>query len=240
MHCAAQAHILTNITFRHCGVSAEGGAEGSPNIPRGRGCGDGNSGCLPSSSVWSLLCFSDLHVPEFMQATAGVRYEDCGRIFRCLNGFKARGTWESLGTGMNSSQSERAASWLDTDGSATGSGVPTIIGSAAADAGDWWKLDEDCQHSSEGPLWFCAQRGARQIGSLHFHWDEAEHAKLGVTKCGNGKSANRGGSAPGMPCTPLGCVPPSHLCPTPDRKRLPPLLGRSSSRTQPHPRPVLR
>ena len=59
-----QAHILTNITFRHCGVESSG--DGA--LIGGAGCGDGTTGCDELSSVWLLLCHSDEHIPEFMQA----------------------------------------------------------------------------------------------------------------------------------------------------------------------------
>lgn len=68
-----QAHIVINATFRRCGVerasssstSSSGGAAGSSSIAAdGSGCGDGVRGCGRTSSVWSLLAFSDQHVPK--------------------------------------------------------------------------------------------------------------------------------------------------------------------------------
>ena len=44
-----------------------------------------------SSSTWHFLCHSDQHVPEWMQATARISYENCGRRFRCKNFWKDAG-----------------------------------------------------------------------------------------------------------------------------------------------------
>ena len=57
-------------------------------------------------------------------------------------------------------------------GSASGTGRPTIIASAVAEAGSWWQLDSGCIRQEEGPLWLCEQRGKRQVGSVFFQWDQ--------------------------------------------------------------------
>ena len=184
-----QAHIVTNITFRRCGARGEAhqGVDG---------CGDGVTGCHATSSVWSFLTHSDEHVPEFMQATAGVRYEACGRRFRMHNYVVANGG--TNGNGMQSTVSERYQSWLDADGSAAGSDRPTIMASAAAESGEWWQLDGGCARNEEGPLWMCERRGLRQLGSVNLAWDAAAHGGVGWRTCANG--------AIGVPCVPLGWV----------------------------------
>ena len=100
--------ILTNVTFRRCGVNTTTTEAGGATFGGGAGCGDGFVGCDELSAVWSLLCHSDEFVPEFMQATAAISYEDCGRVFRCKDHIKDNG--KELGNGMNSTQSERAGS----------------------------------------------------------------------------------------------------------------------------------
>jgi len=184
-----QAHIVTNITFRRCGARGEAhqGVDG---------CGDGVTGCHATSSVWSFLTHSDEHVPEFMQATAGVRYEACGRRFRMHNYVVANGG--TNGNGMQSTVSERYQSWLDADGSAAGSDRPTIMASAVAESGEWWQLDGGCARNEEGPLWMCERRGLRQLGSVNLAWDAAAHGGVGWRTCANG--------AIGVPCVPLGWV----------------------------------
>jgi hypothetical protein len=140
-----QAHILTNITFRRCGASTASGA----------GCGDGTYGCDEQSTVWSLLGHSDEHLPEFMQATAGITYEGVGRVFRIKNFIADNG--RSKENGMASTHSERAASWLDADGSAVGySGYPSILGAGVYETGEWWRLDEYCMLGNNTvELWIC-------------------------------------------------------------------------------------
>jgi len=193
----SQQHILTDITFRRCGAAV-------PARAPAPGCGDGNTGCQGRSSVWELLTFSDRNVPEFMQATAGIKYEDCGRRFRFDNYVLDYGG--SYGNGMSSALSGRLQNWFDADGSTTGRGVPTIMGASTPDSYGWWRLDlgsapssspasppgtGECDFSSEGPLWFCdaapAHRsaGSRAVGSLFLEWRANQEAALGVTLCAN-------------------------------------------------------
>ena len=108
-----------------------------------RGC-DTNSvnGCESGSSVWGFLTHSDQFTPEAMQATSGVTYEDCGRRFRLYD----------YANDALSTVSGRNQNWMDTDGSASGLGEPTIIGSGLDDAGHWWLVDNDVVEDSEGPL----------------------------------------------------------------------------------------
>ena len=127
---------MTNTTFERCGV-ARSAAEAAAGV----GCGDGTRGCGPRESVWRLLTHSDEHVPEFMQATAGISYSACGTTFRFKNYVLDSGG--AVTNGMHSTVSERLQSWLDADGSASGVGAPAILGSAATEAGWWWQLDDD-------------------------------------------------------------------------------------------------
>lgn len=192
-----QAHIITNATFRRCGARTS--AHGDATV----GCGDGVSGCSAPSSVWALLSHSDQHTPEYMQATSNIAYEACGRRTRLRN-FVSDGGAE-LNNGMQSTVSSRLISWFDADGStssATG-GVPlrtgVLIGSAVAEAGDWWRLDDACRYDADdAPLWLCEARGARQLGSINLQWLPEQQAALGVSECGNGQI--------GMLCTPHGYV----------------------------------
>ncbi len=190
----AQAHIITNATFRNCGL------RGSTHAATD-GCGDGASGCTYTSSVWSLLAHSDQHTPEFMQATRDVRYEACGKRIRMASFVADSG--RDLQNGMASTVSGRIGSWLDADGSASeipGGATPVIIGSGVAEAGEWWRLDPQCSYASEAPTWQCEVRGGRQIGSLNMGWlpSSEQENTFGVTTCGNGQV--------GLPCTPQAYV----------------------------------
>jgi hypothetical protein len=165
-----QVHIVSQVTFRSCGTSTANSAGG--------GCDVGSVSCRDDSTVWGLLAHSDQFVPEFMQATKGITYEDCGRRFRMVD--YVRDSGETHGNGLSSTASERIQSWLDADGTASGLGVPAIIGAAVSDAGAWWHLDDECVLSADAPLWFCATRGTtRQVGSLYMHW-EGQPSGIGV------------------------------------------------------------
>ena len=129
-----------------------------------------------------------------MQATKGIRYVDCGRRFRMKNFVTDYGG--SLTNGMSSTVSERIASWLDVDGTTSGRGVATIMGSMEAEAGDWWRIDGKCEDAAGGPVRFCNVRGQRQIGSINLGW--GKEGQIGSQACGNG-GAN-------IPCTPVGYI----------------------------------
>lgn len=135
-----QDHIITSATFKNCGARNDDNAyDTSPT----RGC-DTNSanGCDASSSVWGFLTHSDQFTPEIMQATADVSYEDCGRRFRMQDY-----TNDPLST-----VSGRHLNCMDTDGTVSGLNEPTIIGSGLADAGHWWRIDDEVVEDQEGPL----------------------------------------------------------------------------------------
>mmetsp|Transcript_20238 Transcript_20238/g.42749 ORF Transcript_20238/g.42749 Transcript_20238/m.42749 type:complete len:1211 (-) Transcript_20238:513-4145(-) len=181
-----QAHILTNITFRRCGVYEHAfvGPAVAPTLRRG--CGDGEGkGCSRFSTTWSLLAFSDRHVPEMMQLTRDVKYEDCGRIFRFWNFLTDYGT--PMANGLDSPLSARLQNWMDVDGSAARVGKPSILGSATPDANDWWKIDPTCELTEAGaPLYACPLREQRDVASINMIWDQQLAAQLGDTVCSNG------------------------------------------------------
>jgi hypothetical protein len=181
-----QAHIVSSVTFRKCGVQT--------SAISGGGCGDGlSSGCLQRSSVWSMLTHSDRHVPEFMQATKDITYEDCGLHFRMRDYVRDNG--RTQGNGMASTVSERIQSWLDVDGTASGLNGPAIIGSGVEEAGEWWQLEDGCTRAVGAPLWLCPSRGTRQVGSINMEWD-GQPSGLGSNFCSNGDPT-------GVPCTPV-------------------------------------
>lgn len=155
-----QAHILSNSIIRNCGVRSLDDVEFDEyNQSPERGCpfDDSNLGCDNDSSVWSfnsVRCtlhpfllweaqaqshspwnsvpfqHSDKFVPEIMQATTNITYENCGRRFRFIQGDL-------------DSASARQQNWLDADGSASGLGEPTLIGSGIASVTSWWNVDDD-------------------------------------------------------------------------------------------------
>jgi hypothetical protein len=128
-----QEHIIYDITFRNCGYRSASYAQYDQGSTRG--CGDERDiGCLPDSAVWSMDAFSDQNVPEVMQASKGVKFENCGRRFR-MRDFRA--------TNLPNSNSGRAQNWYDVDGSVTGFRERSAIASGFDDAGMWWQVDDE-------------------------------------------------------------------------------------------------
>jgi hypothetical protein len=83
----------------------------------------------------SPLQHSDKFVPEIMQATTNITYENCGRRFRFIQGDL-------------DSASARQQNWIDEDGSASGLGEPTLMGSGIASVTSWWNVDDDGKYMS--------------------------------------------------------------------------------------------
>jgi hypothetical protein len=125
-----QEHILTNITFRHCGVRSEQYDQYDTSPTRGCSMSDPQSGCSAESSTFGFLTHSDEFTPHVMQATKQIKFDNCGRRFRF--------SFEDLDT-----VSGRGQSWYDDDGSISGLNEPTLIGSGLSTAKSWWTVDND-------------------------------------------------------------------------------------------------
>jgi hypothetical protein len=124
-----QSHILTGVTFQNCGYRSNNFSQYDNSTSRG--CGnDVQMGCRDSSSTFGFLTHSDQFTPEVMQATSGIKFINCGRRFKFSNN-------------QLDSVSGRGQNWLDMDGSASGLGVPTLMGSGLFSAKDWWGVDDD-------------------------------------------------------------------------------------------------
>ena len=130
-----QEHILSDVTFRNCGYRSNQFAQYDQGVTRG--CGnESDIGCTSDSSVWSFVTHSDQNVPEVMQATARVKMENCGRRFFFYD-------FRQLLAPHPTSNAGREQSWYDSDGSITGFNESSIVASALADAGMWWKADAE-------------------------------------------------------------------------------------------------
>ena len=81
-------------------------------------------------------------VPEVMQATKDITYDDCGRRFRLID----------PDNNVISTVSGRIQNWMDIDGTASGLMEQTIIGSGLTDAGHWWRVEDDIVEDLEAPL----------------------------------------------------------------------------------------
>ena len=123
-----------------------------------------------------------------MQSTREITYEDCGRRFK-LNDFADNNNPSSV--------SGRDQNWSDVDGSASGLGEPTLIGSGLTDAGHWWKVEDDVVDDPDGPLTFIKVNNGqeRALGHLRFRFDDALHNTVGTTACFNGPKGTSVGGA---------------------------------------------
>lgn len=118
--------------FRNCGYRSEQYEE--YDLSPTRGCGNKNDmGCSSSSSVWSMLTHSDQFVPEMMQGTKDITFENCRRRFR----------QQDYRSNKPSSVSGREQNWYDMDGTVTGLGELSVVASGLADAGMWWEVDNE-------------------------------------------------------------------------------------------------
>lgn len=172
-----QEHIISNSLFRNCGYR-EGYDEYDNSATRG--CSDNlDNGCNEKSTVFGFLTHSDQFNPETMQGTKNITFENCGRRFRLAN---------FLGDNTRSTVSGRLQNWLDVDGSASGQGVPTIIGSGQPEAGLWWHVEDAVVDDPHGPLKFINKENGlhRSIGHLRIKFDESVHSKVGTDFCLNG------------------------------------------------------
>lgn len=126
-----QEHIISDSTFRNCGYRSDefNQYDSSPS----RGCGDSTiSGCRSRSTVFGFLTHSDWFNPELMQATRNITFDNCGRRFY-LRDYR--------GDNYPDTVSGRAQNWLDADGSVSGFGETTLIGSGLESAAGFWSVD---------------------------------------------------------------------------------------------------
>jgi hypothetical protein len=179
-----QQHIITNSTFRNCGnnwkLCMSTPCRGHP---------------------WTLLTHSDQFVPQVMQATSGIRYENAN----------VSALWRFSNRNRGATVSGMLQNWLDMDGSASLKSSQQIMGSAWAN--DWWNLsNQTCSRSqAETDMWLCSTN--RQTlppaysTSLYLSiYPNQFDQYVGNTECGNGQN---------IPCTPIGYV--THLARTPMR-----------------------
>ena len=165
-----QSHVLTDVTFRNCSLPATSGRK-----MRG----------------WQMLTHSDQYVPDMMQATRGVRYEGMGADPYSANPYL-------IGVTVNNSApsvSLRLQNWYDADGSASGRGKPTIMGSYRAR--QWWMLDGQCSARPDWLVYLCdATPAGRYVASATLKTGGIENT-VGWPNCSNGD---------GAPCSDIGQV----------------------------------
>lgn len=156
-----QMHILTNSTFRNCQNTW-----GS--------CVYGPSAHVCSNvAVFTSLTHSDQFVPEIMQVTHGVTYENVTDLWRYS-------TKLTDPTGLT--VSGRLQGWYDSDGSASRIGVRAMIGSNRSN--EWWKYNSGCTVEIEA--YKCALAPKDSKASVVLHHNVTWEAQIGNSICENG------------------------------------------------------
>jgi hypothetical protein len=122
---------MTESVFRNCGYRSDEFNQYDKSVTRGCGDSDAN-GCNDEATVFGFLTHSDEFTPELMQGTRDIRFENCGRRFSLDNYADDPNT-----------VSGRNQNWIDTDGSASGRGVPTFMVSGVSNVSTWWNVDSN-------------------------------------------------------------------------------------------------
>jgi len=157
-----QQHILTNSVFRNCRA----------DWPR---CVNGPArGNCSNIAVFTSLTHSDQFVPELMQVTSGITYQNVTDLWRYT-------TKLSDATGLT--VSGRLQSWLDADGTASlMPGKRVMIGSKRAE--EWWKYNDLCVNYLE--TYKCPMGTGDSAASFIMRQNPTQEAGIGSTICLNG------------------------------------------------------
>jgi hypothetical protein len=156
-----QNHIVQNSTFRNCRNDWSGCIFGS------------EAGKCNGAAVFTSLTHSDQFVPQIMQITSGINYTNCNNIWRSST---------QLTDATGETVSGRMQSWLDADGTASGTGQRSMIGSAWAD--QWWKMNDGCQLVNE--RWVCRMAQKDSSAAVKLSVNTTREAQIGSTICANG------------------------------------------------------
>jgi hypothetical protein len=143
-----------------------------------------------SSTNTVILLFCTSLSRQIMQATSGIKFENVGRRFMMYD-------WR---VNAPTSVSSRLQNWVDYDGSVTGFGEYSLIGSGEADTGLWWVVDDNVVHDEQGPLNFIRTSDGpeRGLASFAMVWDADLAGQTGKSVCGNGEQK--------LPCPKIGSL----------------------------------
>lgn len=156
-----QQHILTNSIFRNCRQDWNRCIYGP------------STGLCSNGAVFTSLTHSDQFVPDQMQVTNNLSYQNTSDLWR----FSTKLT-DATGVTV----SGRLQNWYDVDGSASKLGVRAMIGSAWAN--DWWKYNSNCSILHQA--WRCPMAADDAAGSFVIKTNAAQEARIGVDLCANG------------------------------------------------------
>lgn len=155
-----QQHILTNSIFRNCRADWNR-------------CVWGPGGNCSNVAVFTSLTHSDQFVPELMQVTSGIVYQNVSDLWR----FSTK-TTSSAGITV----SGRLQSWYDADGSAGQTGGRSMIGSTWSN--DWWKYNSGCEKYIGA--WKCRMDPSDSAASVIIKHNSTAEAAIGKEVCMNG------------------------------------------------------
>ncbi|KAI9034510.1 G8 domain-containing protein [Hyaloraphidium curvatum] len=174
-----QRHIITDITFRNCRSDWNGPCVYASQY---NSCSD--------NSIWTILTHSDQFVPEVMQATRNITYDNV--LVPRLVKFSTE-----LTDAMGNTVSGLLASWFDADGSVYAPylpslrGTPVMLGSNWAS--EWWKYRDDCVNVSTAGVGLpkdaviaCPQRPGDASASVTLLYDQPLQSTIGTSLCMNG------------------------------------------------------
>eukprot|EP01087_Luapelamoeba_hula_P000813 TRINITY_DN105_c0_g1_i5.p1 TRINITY_DN105_c0_g1~~TRINITY_DN105_c0_g1_i5.p1 ORF type:complete len:1108 (+),score=125.47 TRINITY_DN105_c0_g1_i5:207-3530(+) len=162
-----QDHILQDSTFRNCRNDWPHCIFGSaPGV-----CGH--------AAVFTSLSHSDQFVPQLMQVTSGVKFENCNNKWQFST---------QLTNPEGNTVSGRLQNWLDADGSVSGNGKRSMIGSAWAS--DWWTMNDDCSTVLERVV--CPMQSRDGAASFLMQFNQGWQSQIGSSICLN----PNGGSNP--------------------------------------------
>lgn len=165
-------------------------------------------GCENATGLFVIFSGGDRAHTQVMMASRNVAYLDA-------NGLATRPpenavwwmqpkdtpcTWDPNRTIVQTQWLQQ--SWIDLDGTASGRGVPTLMGSALA--GNFWRLDAGCERRWD--LWLCDLHGERWPVSMQLRWiiepSWWSYPGIGTNICGG----SLWGCRPLTPCPQLGYV----------------------------------
>ncbi|KAI9334736.1 G8 domain-containing protein [Obelidium mucronatum] len=152
-----QNHIISNATFRTCTNAW------APALQR------------KSMAVWQFLTHSDQYIPNVMQATRNITYQNCN----------ASQLW-IFNNYQRTTVSGRLQSWLDFDGTASLSAGRTMIGSSWAN--EWWNPygTPKCRLAPANmSMWLCTDDKISEA-SIYLTADPTQTGLIGTTQCSNG------------------------------------------------------
>ncbi|KAI9015632.1 hypothetical protein DFJ74DRAFT_732320 [Hyaloraphidium curvatum] len=174
-----QRHIITDVVFRNCRSDWDGPCVYTSEY---NSCG--------FNSMWIMLTHSDEFVPEVMQATRNITYQNV--LVPELVQFST-----SLSDPMGNTVSGRLASWFDADGSVYGPylpslrGRPVMIGSTWARG--WWRMNPRCVDVasagvglSRERLFACPMGPGDTTASVILFYDQPLQSRIGSSLCMNG------------------------------------------------------